>query len=248
MVKSKLLPALLLALPFFLSFSSDSATNKAKLEGAWLQTGASADGEIARILLFSGRYFSLTSYMSENGAFLSTKGGSWSLNGEALEVSYEFDTADSTRVGTSEEWNISLKESTLLLEGNGLDPAPWNALDADVSTPLSGPWLFSGRERDGQITRRDTTNQPRKTMKILAGSRFQWIAYNTETKQFFGTGGGSYTAEEGVYTENIEFFSRDNSRVGAQLRFEFSVEGNDWHHRGKSSAGEPMYEIWSRRD
>ena len=26
-------------------------------------------------------------------------------------------------------------------------------------------------------------------MKILSGSRFQWIAYNTETRQFMGTGG-----------------------------------------------------------
>ncbi len=247
MIKKKLLPAILLALPFFLSFSSDSTTSQAKLEGAWRQTVDSAEGEVAHILLFSGRYFSLTAYLSGNGAFLSTRGGSWRLDGETLKVSYEFDTADSARVGTSEAWNISLKASRLVLEGEGLDPAPWKALDADASTPLSGPWLFSGRERDGQITRRDTT-QPRKTMKILAGARFQWIAYNTETKQFFGTGGGSYTAEDGVYTENIEFFSRDNSRVGAQLRFEFEVDGNDWHHRGKSSAGEPMYEVWSRRE
>lgn len=247
-MKSKLMPAILLALPFFLSFSSDSTTSKGKLEGAWRQTVASAEGEVAHILLFSGRYFSLTAYLSGNGAFLSTRGGSWSLDGETLKVSYEFDTADSARVGTSEAWNISLKDSKLVLEGEGLDPAPWKTLDADVSTALSGPWLFSGRERDGQVTRRDTTNQPRKTMKILTGARFQWIAYNTETKQFFGTGGGSYTAEDGVYTEHIEFFSRDNSRVGAQLRFEFEVEGGDWHHRGKSSAGEAMYEIWSRRE
>lgn len=248
MMKSKLMPAILLALPFFLSFSSDSTAGKAELEGAWRQTVASAEGEVANILLFSGRYFSLTAHLAENGAFLSTKGGSWRLDGETLKVLYEFDTADSARVGTSEVWNISLKDSRLVLEGEGLDPAPWKALDAGVSTALSGPWLFSGRERDGQVTRRDTTNQPRKTMKILTGSRFQWIAYNTETKQFFGTGGGSYTAVEGVYTEHIEFFSRDNSRVGAQLRFEFEVDGKDWHHRGKSSAGEPMYEIWSRRD
>ena len=248
MMKSKLMPAILLALPFFLSFSSDSTTSKGKLEGAWRQTVASAEGEVAHILLFSGRYFSLTAYLSGNGAFLSTRGGSWSLDGETLKVSYEFDTADSARVGTSEAWNISLKESKLMLVGRGLDPAPWKALDAGASTALSGPWLFSGRERDGQVTRRDTTNQPRKTMKILTDARFQWIAYNTETKQFFGTGGGSYTAEDGVYTENIEFFSRDNSRVGAQLRFEFEVEGDDWHHRGKSSAGEAMYEIWSRRE
>ena len=84
-------------------------------------------------------------------------------------------------------------------------------------------------------------------MKILSSSRFQWIAYNTATGKFSGTGGGSYTAENGVYTEHIEFFSRDDSRVGAQLSFEYEVIENEWHHSGKSSKGKPIYEIWSPR-
>ncbi|MEM1136632.1 MAG: hypothetical protein AAGI07_12415 [Bacteroidota bacterium] len=84
-------------------------------------------------------------------------------------------------------------------------------------------------------------------MKILTPTHFQWIAYNTATGQFFGTGGGTYTAENGTYTENIKFFSRDKSRVGASLTFSFDVQGNDWHHKGKSSKGDPMYEIWSVR-
>jgi hypothetical protein len=81
----------------------------------------------------------------------------------------------------------------------------------------------------------------------LSGTRFQWIAYNTETRQFMGTGGGTYSTKDGKYTENIDFFSRDNSRVGASLQFDFELKDNDWHHKGLSSKGDPIYEIWSLR-
>ena len=48
-------------------------------------------------------------------------------------------------------------------------------------------------------------NRPRKTMKMIAGGRFQWIAYDTSKKGFYGTGGGTFTAKDGKYIENIEF-------------------------------------------
>jgi hypothetical protein len=82
---------------------------------------------------------------------------------------------------------------------------------------------------------------------MLSDNRFQWIAFNSETAEFFGTGGGTYTAKGGKYTENIEFFSRDSSRVGAQLTFDFKREGNNWHHSGLSSTGNPINEIWQRQ-
>jgi hypothetical protein len=85
-------------------------------------------------------------------------------------------------------------------------------------------------------------------MKILSGSRFQWIAYNVDTKEFFGTGGGTYTTIDGKYTETIEFFSRDNSRVGSTLTFDFSIEEGRWRHKGLSSKGEPIDEYWSKRE
>ena len=44
-------------------------------------------------------------------------------------------------------------------------------------------------------------------MKFLKNGNFQWIAFNTETFQFFGSGGGTYSAKNGIYTENIQFFS-----------------------------------------
>ena len=84
-------------------------------------------------------------------------------------------------------------------------------------------------------------------MKILSGTRFQWIAYNSDTGEFLGTGGGTYTTAKGVYTEHIEFFARDNSRVGAKLPFSFELKDGKWHHSGKSSKGDPIYEVWSTR-
>ncbi len=246
MIKSTGISVFLLALPFLFFFSDISPVSaKGHLEGAWRHNEITDAGKVTHVLLFSGSYFSYTTHMADDGAFLSTKGGLWTMDGANLKITWEFDTADSTRVGTEETWGFSKMDSGLWFKGSAA-PGPWKAMDEGVSTPLTGPWLFSGRERDGEITRRNT-DQPRKTMKLLTGNRFQWVAFNTETKQFFGTGGGSYTAQDGKYTENIEFFSRDNKRVGASLQFEFSVDGDDWHHKGKSTAGEEMYEIWSRR-
>lgn len=91
-----------------------------------------------------------------------------------------------------------------------------------------------------QMTPRD-----RRTIKILSGGRFQWLAFNSATGEFSGTGGGTYTIDGDQYTEHITFFSRDDSRVGAILDFTFEIKNGKWHHRGQSSKGQPIYEIWS---
>lgn len=238
--------SLLAGLFLLFSFSAPEKTAAVDLNGGWKQVVTVDGEEVTHILLFSGNYFSWTTHKTVDGAFISTKGGSWSLNGKKLVVNHEFATEKPEIVGTSERWKVKQKGETLQLKGAGLD-GKWQAIDRGVETPLTGPWLFSGRIRNGETSRVDMTTRPRKTMKILTGNRFQWIAYNTETGQFFGTGGGGYTAKNGVYTENIEFFSRDDNRVGASLEFQFEIKDGDWHHSGKSSSGQPMYEFWSRR-
>jgi hypothetical protein len=80
----------------------------------------------------------------------------------------------------------------------------------------------------------------------MSGTRFQWVQVNTESKQTGASGGGNYTFVNGKYTENIEFFTRDSSRVGVSLTFDDSVEGNVWTHKGQSSTGQAMHEVWSK--
>jgi len=155
----------------------------------------------------------------------------------------EFDTVDPERVGTEVSFEVYIKNNMMGIVG---DKVVWSRIDDGSPGALQGAWLMSGRVRDGETRMRDT-NRPRKTMKMLSGTRFQWIAYNIETKQFMGTGGGSYTTVDGTYTENIEFFSRDDTRAGKSLEFDFELIDGKWNHKGFSSKGDAMHEIWEVR-
>ena len=118
---------------------------------------------------------------------------------------------------------------------------------ANKPQALDGQWLMGGRMRNGEISYRDTSG-PRKTLKVLFNGRFQWIAFNTDTFAFMGTGGGNYSSVDGIYKEEIKFFSRDDSRVGAILPFDYELISGEWHHKGKSSKGVPIHEIWVQRE
>ena len=186
-------------------------------------------------------FFSEATFVNSSGKFLSTKGGSFQTNDDHLEFSYEYNTENPSLVGLMLPIPYEMVEGKLQIRNN-----IWIQIDNGSPGDLAGAWLISGRKRDGEIVKRDTSG-PRKTMKILSGTRFQWIAYNTATKEFLGTGGGTYATVDGKYTESIGFFSRDDSRVGASLEFNYELKDGDWHHSGLSSKGQPIYEVWSKR-
>ena len=224
----------------FLSFGIKSQS----FMGAWEGHHTSENGEkLKSVVIFSDGYQVLTTYHSKTGKFISTNGGTWILKGDIMTEKVEFDTNNPDRVGTEVSFGVFINDSIMGIIGSKMK---FNRIDKGKPGKLQGAWLMSGRVRDGETQSRDT-NRPRKTMKILSGTRFQWIAYNTETKQFMGTGGGTYTTINGEYTENIEFFSRDNSRVGVGLKFDYKLVDGKWHHSGLSSKGDPIHEIWSLR-
>lgn len=225
---------------FFLMAYSLSAQN---LQGAWEATMEKEGKILKNVVIITDAHQVSTFYEAQTGAFISTNGGTWSLDGTVVKETVEFDSKNPDRVGTTISFEIEVSQDQLRIKDSSL---VWTRIDDGSIGKLYGAWLMSGRKRNGEFQTRDT-NRPRKTMKILSGSRFQWIAYNTETKVFMATGGGTYTTINGKYTENIEFFSRDNSRVGASLEFDFKLKDGDWHHSGLSSKGDPLYEVWSLR-
>ena len=201
------------------------------------------DSDIYELRIYSDNYFTVTKYNLQSKEFISTKGGLYSLDDRYYEV-LEFNSEDSSSVGDTLYYSnikIELKNDSgkMKIDGQKFSKNP-------NEDQLSGSWLMSGIERRGEMRMRDV-NRPRKTMKILAGNRFQWIAYDISKKGFYGTGGGTYTAEDGKYVENIEFFSRDSNTVGKSLEFNFELKDGDWHHKGFSSKGDPKYEIWTQR-
>lgn len=214
--------------------------------GAWEGIMTEDNGEKTKmVVIFSEKHQVATWYDMETGKFQWTNGGLYSLEGSTMTETVEFHTMDSSEVGKAVSFEIEFDGNDKMgIVGRDM----WlNRIDDGSPGDLAGAWLISGRMRNGEIQERNT-DRPRKTMKILSGTRFQWIAYNIETKQFMGTGGGTYTTIDGKYTENIEFFSRDDNRVGASLEFNYELKEGKWHHSGKSSKGDPMYEVWSVRE
>lgn len=208
-----------------------------ELVGAW-QTGPDDN---RRVIIVSPKHFAVTVYNLKEKTFTGTYGGSWRVEKGQFVTLHEFNTLDTNRIGHESSVAITLKKDKLKLEDT-----EYVRIDNGTPGALAGAWLITGRVTEkGQQT---ITPGARKTMKILSGTRIQWIAYNSETKEFFGTGGGTYTTEAGKYTEAIEFFSRDNTRVGITLEFNFELPEGNWRHSGKSSKGEPIDEIWTKRE
>ncbi|GAB3941302.1 hypothetical protein GCM10028805_04320 [Spirosoma harenae] len=210
-----------------------------KPEGAWRLVRPSSNTTV--MLTLVDNYLIQTTY--EPNLYISTRGGSYRQEGDKLELLVEFDTQDSSRVGQTIPYSMTIRNNQLTINGLGGNQV-FTRVD-ESPTPLTGLWRITGRANDaGQIT--TMQRGARKTLKLLTGSRFQWVAINPQTKQFFGTGGGTYILKDGKYTETIDLFSRDNSRVGNSLTFNAEISGAEWHHSGQSSTGGKVAEIWSR--
>ena len=186
--------------------------------------------DIVYRIIIDKDYFLMSSYKFNSNEFIKTIGGFYQKKEKRYIVDLEFnsnfsnDSLSKVEINKKSNWKkISLKEND-----------------------LQGKWLMAGRIRNGKEQRRDL-DRPRKTMKILINGYFQWIAFNTETFQFSGSGGGKYSTKNGIYSEKIEYFSRDNSRVGAKLKFDYKLKNEEWNHIGFSSKGDPMHELWVKR-
>ena len=188
------------------------------------------ENDIINRIIIDKNYFVMTSYKVDSNKFVKTIGGFYIGNGNKLNINLEFnsnyknDSISKIEIEKNPNWKkVSLKEND-----------------------LQGKWLMVGRVRNGNEQRRNL-NRPRKTMKFLINGYFQWIAFNTETFQFSGTGGGKYITKDGKYIESIEYFSRDNSKVGLNLEFDYELVNKEWNHKGFSSKGDTLHEIWVKR-
>lgn len=212
------------------------------LEGSWKLTEENGqnltNNEVIRI--YQDGYFAEAAKATDSNEFLWALGGEYSA--EDYSVKLDFNTKSPELVGETTDPKLEfIDENTIEInEVNSIQL--WERISKEQND-LDGNWVITGRKRNGEMN----TMKPgdRRTIKILGGDRFQWVAFNSATKEFHGTGAGKYSAVNGEYSENIDLFSRDKNRVGASLQFDYELKDGKWHHSGESSKGDPIYEIWS---
>jgi hypothetical protein len=241
----KTILALLVSITFF---STQILGQTSTLSGSW--QGRDASGNTLTMIC-SENYLMFAVYDLSQKKYVKSGGGTYQLSTVSgkniLSYKREFNTEDSTVVGLTVANFYNVDKNGLSLSEGPL-AGNWKRIDESKSPKImNAAWRIKARE-GSDFKMQTILKGSRKTLKILSGSRFQWAAFNTDTHQFFGTGGGSYTVKDGKYTENIEFFSRDNKRVGASLTFDCVVNGKDWTHAGQSSTGTRVHEIWEKEE
>ncbi len=219
-----------------------TAQQGSQLRGSWTVR----ENNRTHLVLVADNYYSYAVFNADSGDFFHTEGGRWRGFAESpvIESITEFNSSDITQVKEKSVDSVFLNKFHFR-NAAPFHPGQWKRTDT-AAAALSGCWRISQRSVNGQMQ----TIPPgaRKTIKLLTGEWFQWAAINTETGEFFGTGGGKYSFTPGRYTELIRFFSRDKSRVGLTLEFNDHIVQEKWDHQGKSSKGDPIHEVWVKAE
>ncbi len=170
----------------------DSSEKSLPMNGAWKLVSESQSqsevpsGATAIMILSDGR-FSVAYFDREGKQFLGTYGGTFTITGNRYIESYDFNTWDSTQIGnkatlrhtlTNNNWTLSGKR-----RGSNVQET-WQRIDDASQSSLAGAWQITSR-LTGSGEMAIITPGPRKTVKMLSGTRFHWIAFNTETNSLW---------------------------------------------------------------
>lgn len=206
-------------------------------KGAWKSqepTGSTST------LIVTDNYMIIASYSVLNKSYERTEGGPFTIKGDQMTYTPEFNPSDTAKVGIPIVYTVTMKDGILTLKYD--EAMVWMKIDDGGNSAFTGAWKVSDKEGDLKPQLTGT----RKAVKLVSGTRYQWIVFDTVEKIFYKTGGGTYTSKNGKYTERIEFLSSDNNRVGTTQVFDSKLENGVWDYKGTNTAGKPIHEIWEK--
>ena len=245
----KALSTLLSVTICFLFTSIDTMKNRNTVfDGAWEVVTMNGEQLGHRgVFMVEAPYAFYTEFDVEEKKFVGSLGGGIEVVANRIMFTNEFNTWMPEEIGKTYQMTGKLQADLVTFTwpvGDSVVEMVAKRIDDGVSD-LAGSWRITDRMRDGEM--KAMRQGPRKTIKMITGTRFQWAAFNPDTQQFSGTGGGTAEIKDGKYIEHIEFFSKNADRVGASLSFNYKVDDNKWDHSGKSSSGNPIQEIWTKQ-
>lgn len=234
-----------------------SEISDAGLQGAWIMSeknGQSMDElGIQMVKLLSGGHFMFAFFNEKDKKFFSAGGGKYTFENGIYKEHITFHTINPDLIGTTLSFKCELKDGKWHHTGriNDHDLNEVFVKADDNFTVLEGAWeMESFMNTSGKMEH--FTQGSAKKVKLLAGNRFQWSYYDPQGGFFIETGGGTYSYENGVYTEQIEYYSNDSSPlVGQDQKFVCILKEGQWHHHEVSATrGNDPYisEVWHRAE
>lgn len=212
-----------------------------KFEGAWVRFHTEEMEDVKTVMIVADNYLVATTYTLK-GRYIGLSIQKWSRKDLMVDLEVEYDSDFPEDPGYKTQIELEFWADRLTFKGSST--MIWTRIDEGASEELAGTWRLKGRVKDG-MTESIDTGDARKTLKMLSGTRFQSIEYNSQSGELYGTTAGTYTAISAKYIENIEVYSRDISKVGVSLGFDYQIASGDWTYSGQSMEGELINEMWA---
>ncbi len=123
---------------------------------------------------------------------------------------------------------------------------------SQVNNSLEGTWILV---KGIIITAQDTIKYPATKnavhMKIIGKTHFATLWQDPNDENYAGFNGGTYTFENGIYTENLQF-NIDRANIGWKARFKVKLEKDMFYMESIVEEGETpeftIQEKWKRAD
>ncbi len=94
---------------------------------------------------------------------------------------------------------------------------------------------------------RQTVPANRKEIKLISGTHFVWVVYDTKKQKPISVGGGTCARMGDQYTERLDFGdSRTKGMIGKLQEFHVAIAGQMWQHSGAMTEGLQIEELWKR--
>ncbi|WP_127844162.1 hypothetical protein [Psychroflexus aestuariivivens] len=216
-----------------------SLTFSQNLTGAWQKVDNS---KFKTIKLYSNHYFTSATYDESDGEFIEASAGTFTKNDFDYIENIETHSESTSLAGTYINFNYEIKNDTLKIKDkNSRHEETWVKIDEAKKEHVT---CYRIHEVFRDSKWQTIGYKPRKTIKMLSDNYYQVIAINSQTGEFFGSSGGKWTSLDDKHQEHIKFFSKNQSMTGVTLEFRKNIEGDIWHHDGKSSKGEYIQERW----
>jgi hypothetical protein len=120
--------------------------------------------------------------------------------------------------------------------------APAGADEPKGGHKLVGTWRVASAKYGGREVKwpEGTT-----TVKHVTPAQFTWVTYDKDGKVIQAVG-GSYTLKGEEYAETPEYGvgAAFEQIKGKTIAFKCRVEGNKWHHTGRTGSGQALEEVW----
>ena len=243
--------------------------NPDTLEGSWKLTSYLADGDsvwqeytddVIYLKHVTPTHFTWIRFNKNENAMAGTGGGTYKYDGKTYteDITF-FHPPGSNELGQAIPFDVTFKDGKWYHTGYArvleFDPEIGESVVVDSSKieeiwsrveiksepenqELLGTWNLSRYKELGDSVYSEYPDFV-KYLKLITPTHFIWIYYNEAGDEVVAEGGGTWSYENDVYSEVLDFVHPPVSGLtGVSLPFEFDMEDGRWYHKGWSKVAQ----------